>query len=495
MARSGGWWIALGAVLLMCLGMMTYIRDTRKMLDDSDTTLIVSEIEYYNDPARWFTHDWPLMNHFYRPLSTLLFEYDDRVHRDDTNGWQRTTALLCVLTTLGFFWFLRELTDSPLISTSATFLFYLWQIDAMQWLVVTCQIVTLFVLVGGVWFCRGKPGIVRRMDRALKVLVLRKDSTRRWRAFIAILWRSLRRAISQYRLYFTAILLWWALSLEAPGMERISWRMMAWIPGRTASSMTVFAFIALAAFTRYLRLSPRRPVKATAVDVPNTRHAMPPAGRSPSVLWPILTSIATVGALLCYEQGVMVPALCGLLAVAFYFRGTIVRWLWGVPFGLTIVAYALVRHAFIPPGESWYFHWQRRANSTSLWMLQQYLFPFALNLRKAYAYALLSPDTHGFSVESIWELLNGAASFTALWQARRYWFLASVAWLGSVLAYGPMAWFRDFEHYHYFPMAFRALWFVIVLWVALEVTFSAVSPRARQAPQRLSPAPGSLPRR
>src|SRR5690349_12884450 len=45
---------------------------------------------------------------------------------------------------------------------------------------------------------------------------------------------------------------------ELRGMTGLSARMIGWLPGRTASVMTVFCLIALAAYARYERTSARR---------------------------------------------------------------------------------------------------------------------------------------------------------------------------------------------------------------------------------------------
>lgn len=88
-----------------------------------------------------------------------------------------------------------------------------------------------------------------------------------------------------------------------------------------------------------------------------------------------------------------------------------------------------------------------------------------------------------------------AANVLALIALGKRWPLAigalSLAWL----AYLPMAWLKLFEHYHFWPMAMRSLYVVVLGWAAVEATISAGSPRALKAPPRPNPAPGSLPRR
>jgi hypothetical protein len=73
--------------------------------------------------------------------------------------------------------------------------------------------------------------------------------------------------------------------------------------------------------------------------------------------------------------------------------------------------------------------------------------------------------------------------------------LLLTAWAISIFAFLPMAWVQHFDHYHYWPMAMRAVFLTLLLPPIGRAVITAVSPRAELAPPRSHPAPGSLPRR
>jgi hypothetical protein len=293
-----------------------------------------------------------------------------------------------------------------------------------------------------------------------------------------------------------AFLVWyWLGEYEVHGFRPLGFRMLAWIPGRTASSMTVLAFISLAAFARYMRLMPRRTLKATALDTPNTRSSEPPSTKRPSAFWPLLSIVTMAGALLCYEQAVMIAPLLGLIGLAWHFRGALGRWwLWGLPFGITVGIYLVARYTFIPHTPTFYWQEQHRTTKKAITELLTYLVPFWLPLDEVWYFIANMPSMFVLTITPWHYVVYTAATATGLWQVRRKWLLAGFGLLSSTLAFAPMAWFKEFEHYHYWSMAFRSFFVVMMAWIALDLTVIAVSPRARQAPPRRFPAPGSLPR-
>src|ERR1019366_163857 len=332
MTRRWVWWGCFGLVLVMCIGLFTYLSKSAALLGDSDTTLIINEINRQHDPWRWFHHDWPLDNHFYRPLVSELFEFDLRLHPHDAYKWGLTCDLLAALTTLGLFWLLRDLTDNPLVSTLSAGLFVLWQVDASIWLARLGVYAAVVTLIVGLLRQRGHPAAVRFADRAVS-LYIRKGHRPfgvQVRVMAGITRRTLGSACKTLAIVLPPVLVWyWLGTSELGGFRSLGFRMLAWIPGRTASSMTVFAFLSLAAFARYMRLLPRRVSAATALDTPNTRSTEAPSIRMPSIGWPILSVLGLVLALLCYEQAVMIAPILGLVGLTWYFRGAIGRWwLW-----------------------------------------------------------------------------------------------------------------------------------------------------------------------
>jgi hypothetical protein len=501
MSRKLGWWAASGIVSILCVVLFLWNHKPAPVLEDSDTAFIVHEMNRVNNPWRWFNHDWPLLNHFYRPLSTLVFEFDNRVYGMNAAGWAVTSALLAVFATLALFWFLRELTDSPALSVAGTTIFFFWEISRGEYLAAGLAYVLGVILVVGLWHLRRQPGLFKTMDRAvtIKIRKARPPAAQRFQIVFGVLSWAIGKVWLQYKPLTVALLVWVWVYIEAPGLGQspgsagIATRILEWYPGRTASLTTALALVGIAAFTRFLRLSPRRSAKATAVEVPQTRNASPPRTRPPSIFWPLLACIAEALALLSYEQAVVIPAIFGLLAIFWHFRGTKVKWAWGIPFGILLVAYLIVRREYVPQGHSWYYDWQKRTPLTSIWFLQHYLFFFVPPVVD-FCLFLGTPIMLFISLGPATAALNAVAAATAFYQARKRWFVAGVGWLGSSLAYAPMAPFKDFEHYHYLPEALRSIFYVTLVWIAFDLTVTAFAPRARQAPLRLSPAPGSLPR-
>src|SRR5947209_6221642 len=70
------WGIALLAVILACVPILLSHVTTHQLLQDSDTAFLLKTVRERQAPLSWFTGDWPLGNHFYRPVSTLTFEMD-----------------------------------------------------------------------------------------------------------------------------------------------------------------------------------------------------------------------------------------------------------------------------------------------------------------------------------------------------------------------------------------------------------------------------------
>ena len=89
--------------------------------------------------------------------------------------------------------------------------------------------------------------------------------------------------------------------------------------------------------------------------------------------------------------------------------------------------------------------------------------------------------------------LGFVANVTAFYQAKRRWIWALAGYGMSLIAFLPMAWVKQFPHYSYWPLALRSLFTVSLFLAAVDLTVIAWSPRVLRAPQRLDPAPGSLP--
>jgi hypothetical protein len=450
---SRAWWIAFAIVFLSTLTFFQLLTNTNNQLQDTDTIKILAGINARHDPTSWFKGDWPLANHFYRPIVSLIFELDNALHSGSTIGFALTDVLLCSFATLALFWFLRELLDSPLMATAGTLLFIIWQWDAGIRLDNPCFWVGVLCLFGGFY------------RHSLKIAY-----------------------------YIPAILVWLWLGHELSGITDLTFRMLLWIPGRTASTMTVFGLVSMAAFARYLRLSPPRDTgtkPATALDRPATKSSIQTSNKPASIGWPLLSIAALLISLGAYEQAVMVPALLGLIAVYFHILGRKVEWGWGWAFAACLGGYLVLRQSVISHQPSAYWNWQKRTTTTALIMLQRYFFLPYRDLLQIWDYT--SDGALIWTTSGPWYAILGASmGFSALWESRRRWLLCGFGWVGSTLAYGPMAWFKDFDHYHYWPMAIRTIFVLGLAGVAIDLTVIALSRPGLQAPRRLSPAPGSL---
>lgn len=85
---------------------------SNNLLLDTDTAYLLKKLTEVNNPWHWFTHDWPLGNHFYRPISTILFEFDHRLHQSSGEGFGLTQGMICCLATLSLAWLVTEFTKS-----------------------------------------------------------------------------------------------------------------------------------------------------------------------------------------------------------------------------------------------------------------------------------------------------------------------------------------------------------------------------------------------
>lgn len=244
---------------------------------------------------------------------------------------------------------------------------------------------------------------------------------------------------------------------ELAGQNPLYFRTLGWLPGRTATVMTVFCLIAMAAYMRTLR----------------TR----------SIWWTITCLLATAGALMSYEQAVMLPVV--LLFLGLWRHGEIPKGLFA-GFVVEIAGYLALRAALLPQTTSRYQNqqfrmgagvWQSLAHSVGL--------PFTAGLR-LYANAgsswevLLLGSTY---VELIW-LVTPFVFWTWAWRAGH---LRDVGLplLAAALAFAPMAFLKPFDHYYFWPMAVRVL-FVLGL---ARLIVQELGTRAGVTLQRMTPEP------
>lgn len=444
------WWLL---PLYSCLWVFLRRASGPYLLKDSDTAFLLLKLDERRNPWSWFWTDWPLENHFYRPVSTLAFEFDRAVHGFNGTGYGLTQALIAIAGILLATWMLVELTESVVVGCVAGGLFGMWVAGG-----------TLSGLSGLAWVAGGLCvlGVLRGRSNISAALLA---------SFAAVFWFS---------------------TLDLP--YGIFSRIVGWLPGRTASVMALFCFAGVAAYGRLLRGAPRKVSAPTSEDIPLT-HGTSATVVSEAPWW--LGGIALVCvalALASYEQAVMMPAILTGVALLFWLRGS--RPQWWVPVGAwaLLVGYFVLRKAVVPSGVSRYQGQQLRFGPGVLGALFDFSFP-GLNQWQTIANSF---DGLPFSYVSAnpwiaWVLLLGNAALIALaWKSRHRWTFIG-AWLMTVCSFLPMAWLKMFEHYYYWPAAFYALAVVTggrVLW---DAVVRAWSPPPLQSPPRETPAPGSLP--
>lgn len=452
------WNGALVVALLCCLRLF-FARDTRPaLLQDSDTRFLLEQIAARNAPLSWFGSDWPLQNHFYRPVSTLAFEMDRRLYGSQAWGYGLTNVLLCIACTLLLFWYLRELTDRPWLVAGSVALFTCWQAFETWIPLRIAELFTMAVLAGG-----------------------------------------LLRHGKRVSLWVPAALVAWEVVLQIQITQPLGSTTIEWLPGRTATVMAFFALAATTAYARYERLTAvRSEAVPTPLDPPATRSTKAPrAGHgSPfAVGWAILSVVCLWLALASYEQAVMVPAILLATAVCLRWQGFRVRWGWQAIYWLSLGGYLVLRHQMVPSDASTY-QLQQFRTGPGVWLsLATYSFPCLFSIPTIPGWFDQMPMI--FFIAEPWRTIASFGSDVATFMqgrlSRQCIFLAS-GWGMALIAYLPMAWLKQFGHYHYWPEAFKALFVASLAWLAWDLALTGWSPQTRQAPPRRDPAPGSLPR-
>lgn len=432
------------------------------LLADSDTVLILEGIEAGESPWQWFLGDWPLANGFYRPVSTLPFQLDLALHSDNAAGFGLTNALLCALCILLLAWLVREWTDAPWVTGAATVVFAMAHLDSLWLWRLSTWVLGFGVVAAIVCLVR-----TRRMGIALGVIG------------VAVI-----------------------LAVELTPLHSLYYRMVGWIPGRTASTMTIFCLLAMAAYARYLRLTPSPKTEqdpATPFDLPEyKRPPQPVTSARHRWSWAVLAVLGVALALGAYEQAVMLPAV--LIGLNVYFaikRGLKFSWAvhlasWGLLFG-----YLALRVVLLDPDPTRYQRQAFRQGPGTYFSLMEYLLPGAVAFGQALIAAagiwLVLILTSQFAA-SLFRMVGFVLGGLRMLQHPQRWLFAS-AYALSFLAFLPMAWLHHFDHYHYWPIAIRSVLVAGLLAYGLPIVISGVLPPARQAPPRPNPAPGSLPHR
>jgi hypothetical protein len=266
-----------------------------------------------------------------------------------------------------------------------------------------------------------------------------------------------------------------------------------WIPTRTATVMTLFALCALAAYARSLRLGAKRVrSEITPLDVPATRSSTAVvAGGASSSVWLAVSFFCVLLALGSYEQAVMLPAILVGIGFVFQSKGYVVNWPLQLFFWLELFVYLAVRREVLPLPISVYVDQQLRSGTTAYLSALNYLLPCI-----GYAPSWISSLSVGGAVLMVGHFYSFpyqvVSNFTAYIASFKQSNVIMLAWACSVVAFLPMAFLKPFSHYHYWAMSLRSIFVILLAGAVAKMIVTAVSPRIVQAPQRPSPAPGSL---
>ena len=68
MKRWAPWFLVVAGLCALLFAGRT---ESPSLLEDTDTVALLTRLREVRDPMAWFKGDWPLQNHFYRPISTL----------------------------------------------------------------------------------------------------------------------------------------------------------------------------------------------------------------------------------------------------------------------------------------------------------------------------------------------------------------------------------------------------------------------------------------
>lgn len=462
------WRLAWGVVLLLAVLMILGHSRSQALLEDTDTHFLLTKMAERASPLSWFGGDWPLGNHFYRPVVTLVFELDYALAGWQSGHYAITNAVLAALSVVALFWFLRELLDEALPAAASAAVYAVW---TMRWpldtlLVYMAWLLALVGLVGALL-----PG----RNRSLLIGPLALGTWVAW---------------------------------ESPALAAVNGGIVNWVPGRTASTMAVFCFAALAAYARWLRLfSTEKPRTYGPLDPPATKNTRLESPRAWEKLWGPVSLLGVFLALGSYEQAVMLPACFVGVTILFAMQGRKPKWWLAGGSWLILGAYLALRWLVLPHTVSRYQDQQFRSGPDVYYSILDYLYPPARMEGKWATMAELGPFAYVNEVGNFLVVIGITTGLILAIRAIKKPNPAQPKWLapallGGVLlsatAFLPMAWMKPFamyNHYHFWPLGFRAMVTVGAFGLLIRSVISAWSLPELPAPQRPSPAPGSLPRR
>ncbi|MCX7924765.1 MAG: hypothetical protein N2554_03020, partial [Fimbriimonadales bacterium] len=250
-----GWLMGLGLILLLNLiavGYWHYDDGLHDSFENLDTRVILQRLQQPHSAWEWFTGDWVLGNGFYRPLPSVLYQMDYWLWGENLLAWKWTNGLLATLNAL--------------------------LVVAFGWALSGRRDLALF---GGLIFTFWQTGLLPEPPFWLAWAGLAAGVLWGWRV------GSLRQGVLWGCVAFALIVeLRFIPTLPDIHTQTFAYRAVGWIPGRTATLMTLFALIALTGACLYARTSKAR--------------------------WAGVGLLGFIGALLSYEQAVVLPILMGL---------------------------------------------------------------------------------------------------------------------------------------------------------------------------------------
>ncbi len=393
-------WFAVALILLCSLAALSEVTTT-PLAADPDTPDLLKEIRKeltVSGVLGWSVHDWPLRNHFYRPVPAWSLALDSAVYGDWAPGYRITNLVLATAAALMVYWWIALWTRRSELGLVAGLIFQFRQADMpaiLPYPAAPLAAVAALLLMA--------------------CLVRTTEAERRRRAGIVVRLAVVPAAVV-------------ALSLEWQANAPI----IAWIATRTAILGGLFSVACAAACTAYIHTGRRAPLLATLV----------------------LAALA----LGSYEQSVMVVAfpLASLLAV----RGASVRRAVGATLALvgTDAAYAVVRYLAVGASASGYQMLQAKSSQWGGPMeLLRYTFaPYCLVPQ-----IVLRTSTSGLLAvmdEATWGMLAELATWVfAYARALRVAARPTLAlWAMKALLLLPMSFLHPFAHYYYLPEAAAA---------------------------------------
>ncbi|MBL8047313.1 MAG: hypothetical protein JNJ45_01395 [Chthonomonas sp.] len=355
------------------------------LLTDSDTVGIFKGIRENPHPWSWFVRDWPLGNHFYRPVSTLTFVVDGANASAARVGL--TNAVLAALSVLGL--------------GGLTLALRRWL--NLDWVLAAPIVFTAWCLD------QGFPVFVAASVAAVGLALWQRR------------WFTLGMVLAAVPTFY----------MEVGEAIKLYYRMLAWVPGRTASTMTVFVLPAMFGAVLYWRRG----------------HWG----------WLALSGVCTWLALASYEQAVMVLPVMFTIWLARR-ESKPKPWAWILVLGAVTVAYFLIRMQVVSLSPSGYQRQQWRTGGGGF--LEIYHFAVPAFAAITYVWALISTSLFALLLPDFYISLVVAASPIALvcllWRNPN---ARTLVWMfvAGIVAYAPMAFFHYFEHYFFWPMAIRAV--------------------------------------